>query len=93
MTWKDIVKEDLREKVIEALIPFYESREEVIESNIMGRPPNYGRYKGNPQLRPPFTKEDVKDLLEELIQFPFNFSDEDDKNYKEAIKRLKQLIR
>jgi len=90
MTWKDIVKEDLREKVIEALIPFYESREMVIESNIMGRPPNYGRYKGNPQLRPPYTKEDVKDILENLTQYPLLRKN---KNYKETIKRLKQLIR
>jgi len=32
MSWKDILKEDLKEKVIEALAHFYGSREEVPDS-------------------------------------------------------------
>ncbi len=61
MSWKDIVKEDLTEKVIEALIPLYGSRKEVIESNMMGV-----RYEEELKDMPPFTKEDVKNLIKDI---------------------------
>lgn len=87
MSWKDIVKENLTEKVIEALIPLYGSRKEVIDSNIMGV-----MYEEKLKDTPPYTKDDVKSLIEDLDYAANSFNEMERKDYQETRKRLKQLL-
>tara|TARA_R110000744_G_scaffold174468_1_gene293291 strand:- start:357 stop:620 length:264 start_codon:yes stop_codon:yes gene_type:complete len=87
MTWKTILKEDLIEQVIEALIPMYGSRAEVLGSNIMGV-----MYDENLKDAPPYTKEDVRSLIKD-IEFAANANeDEDYIKIKESLDRLERLI-
>ena len=87
MSWKTIVKENLIEKVIEALIPFYGSREEVIGSNITGA-------IDEEELKeiPPFTKNDVKDLIEDMDFAATSYGDMEKEAYQETRKRLIKLL-
>jgi len=88
MSWKDILKEDLTEKVIEALIPFYGSREEVIDSNIMGV-----MYEEDlKEMMRHFTKDDVKDLIEDMDFAATSYGDMEKESYQETIKRLTKLL-
>ena len=93
MTWRDIIKEDLTEKVIEALLPMFENRKELFNSNIMG-----AMHEEN--LERPYTKEDVKSLIED-IQFAysdnklhriFHLNHEDDKKVRQTINKLEKLL-
>ena len=60
MNWQDILKEDLLEKVIAVLTPFYGSREEVFSSNILG-------VMHEENLKDsPFTYQDVIQLLRDM---------------------------
>lgn len=86
MSWKDIIKEDLTEKVIEALIPFYGSREEVIDSNMMGV-----MYEKDLKDMPPYTKDDVKSLIKDM-QFAATSDDLERKEYQKTITELKKLL-
>ena len=67
MSWKEIIKEDMLEKVILALMPMYGSRKEIIDSNILGV-----QSEGELYLIPPYTKEDVKSLIEDIRLTPVN---------------------
>jgi len=87
MSWKDIVKEDLTEKVISALIPFYGSREKVIDSNIIG-----AATEGELYLIPPYTKDDVKSLIEDMDFAATSYGDMEKEAYQETRKRLKALL-
>ena len=87
MSWKAIVKEDLIEKVISALIPFYGSREKVIDSNITG-----AMYEEELKEIPPFTKNDVKDLIEDMDFAATSYGDMEKEAYQETRKRLKALL-
>lgn len=87
MSWKDIVKENLTEKVIEALIPLYGSREEVFSSNILG-----AAIEEELDMMAPFTKDDVKGLIEDLDYSATSFGETEREDYQETIKRLKQLL-
>ena len=87
MSWKDILKEDLTEKVIEALIPFYGSLEEVIDSNIMGV-----MYEEELKDMPPYTKDDVKSLIEDMDFAATSFGDMEKESYQETRNQLKRLL-
>lgn len=87
MSWKDIVKEDLTQKVIEALIPLYGSRKEVLESNIMGV-----IYEEELKDMPPYTKDDVKSLIEDLDYAATSFAQMEREEYQESRKRLMKLL-
>jgi len=87
MSWKDILKEDLTEKVIEALIPFYGSRKEVIGSNIMGV-----MYEEELKDMPPYTKDDVKSLIEDMDFAATSYNEMERKDYQETRNQLKTLL-
>tara|TARA_R100000734_G_scaffold18494_1_gene15507 strand:- start:48 stop:311 length:264 start_codon:yes stop_codon:yes gene_type:complete len=87
MSWKDIIKEDLTEKVIEALIPFYGSREEVIDSNVMGV-----MYEEDLKDMPPFTKDDVKSLIKDMQFTATSGDDLERKEYQKTMTELKKLL-
>ena len=87
MSWEDILKENLTEKVIEALIPFYGSREEVIGSNMMGV-----MHEKDLKDMPPYTKDDVKDLIEDMDFAATSYGDMKKEAYQETRKRLTKLV-
>lgn len=87
MSWKNILKEDLIEEVIEALIPFYGSREEVISSNTLGI-----MYEENLKDLPPMDKDDVKDLIEDNEFAAISHGDLEDKGYLKMQEALKKLL-
>ena len=87
MSWKDIVKEDLTEKVISALIPFYGSRKEVLSSNIIG-----AATEGELYLIPPYTKDDVKSLIEDMDFAATSYDEMERKDYQETRNQLKRLL-
>tara|TARA_R100000388_G_scaffold70354_1_gene50920 strand:- start:677 stop:940 length:264 start_codon:yes stop_codon:yes gene_type:complete len=87
MSWKDIVKEDLTEKVIEALIPLYGSRASVLDSNIMGV-----MYEEELKDMPPYTKDDVKSLIEDMDFAATSFNDMQKESYQETRNQLKTLL-
>ena len=88
MSWKDIIKEDLTEKVIEALIPMYRDRAEVLSSNILGN--IYEEDLEQSKLKYSMTKKDVKSLIED-IQFAANANEGED--YKKIMQTLSKLER
>ena len=87
MSWKDIIKEDLTEKVIQALIHFYGSREEVISSNTLGT-----MYEENLKDLSPMDKDDVKDLIEDNEFAATSHGDLEDKGYLKMQEALKKLL-
>ena len=87
MNWKEIIKEDMLEKVILALMPMYGSRKEIIDSNILGV-----QSEGELYLIPPYTKEDVKSLIEDIRFAAKAHGDSDKKNILESIDKLTSLL-
>ena len=88
MSWRDILKEDLKDKVIEALAHFYGSREEVPET----------------YLSDSFdTKDDVKSVIRGMRLMAEEFNDvlsdgdiynhvKSDKGYKKMQEALRKLL-
>tara|TARA_R110001592_G_scaffold15973_1_gene68549 strand:- start:2738 stop:3016 length:279 start_codon:yes stop_codon:yes gene_type:complete len=92
MTWKDIIKEreDLTEKVIEALIPMYKDRAGVLSSNILGN--IYEEDLEQSKLQYSMDKGDVKSLIED-IEFAANANEgKDYQKIKETLDKLERLI-
>ena len=87
MSWKNIIKENLTEKVIEALIPFYGSRKEVFDSYILGV-----TNEKDLKTHEPYTKKDVKNLIEDMDFSATSFGDMERKDYQETRKRLTKLV-
>ena len=87
MSWQDIIKENLTEKVIEALIPFYGSREKVFDSYILGV-----TNEKDLETHEPYTKEDVKALIKDMDFAATSFGDMERKKYQETRNQLKELL-
>ena len=87
MGWRGILKENLTEQVIEALIPLYGSRASVLDSNIMGA-------NTEEELKDilPYTKNDVKSLIEDMDFAATSFNDMQKESYQETRKRLKEMM-
>jgi hypothetical protein len=86
MNWEDILKEkeDLTEKVIEALMPMYDNREEIFDSFILGA-------FNKKDLQRPYTKQDVRSLIAD-IEFAANANEgEDYKKIMESLRKLEKL--
>lgn len=87
MSWKDILKEDLTQKVIEALTHFYGSRKAVIRSNILGT-----TYEENLKDLPPMSRGDVEGLIEDMKYGAEQYGDLEDKGYIKMQEALKKLL-
>ena len=87
MSWKEILKEDLTEQVIEALIPFYGSREEVLRANVLGT-----MYIENLKDLPSMDKFDIKDLIEYHEYGARENGDLENKDYLKMQEELKKLL-
>ncbi len=87
MSWKNILKEDLTEKVIQALIHFYGSREEVLRSNTLGT-----MYEENLKDLPSMDKVDIKDLIEDYEYGARAHGDLENKGYLKMQEELKKLL-
>jgi hypothetical protein len=93
VSWRDIIKEDLTEKVIEVLLPMFENRKELFNSNIMG-----ASHEEN--LETPYTKEDVKALIEDIqsaysgkvLHRIFHLHHDDDKKVRQTLNKLRKLL-
>tara|TARA_R100000781_G_scaffold92121_2_gene57073 strand:+ start:196 stop:453 length:258 start_codon:yes stop_codon:yes gene_type:complete len=85
MKWQEILKEDLTEKVIGALIPMYGNREGVFDSFMMGA-------MREEDLQRPYTKDDVKDLIKD-IEFAANVNEGGAYGkIKETLDKLERLL-
>lgn len=87
MSWKEILKEDLTEQVIEALIPFHGSREEVLSSNSLGT-----MYEENLKDLPPMDKSHVKSMIEDNEFAATSFGDLENIGYLKMQEALKKLL-
>ena len=86
MNWKEILKEDLTEKVIQALIHFYGSREEVISSNTLGT-----MYEENLKDLPPMNKDDVKKSRSERAEKKLNEKEKVEAPIEEVVEAKVEL--
>tara|TARA_R110001592_G_scaffold41848_4_gene136350 strand:- start:10944 stop:11210 length:267 start_codon:yes stop_codon:yes gene_type:complete len=86
MKWKNILKQDLKEKTIQALMPFSGTKEQAL--SFMGEA---NTENPNPSIPTPYTEEDVKSLIHMLTNAVDATGRPKEREYRQTLKNLREL--
>lgn len=86
MKWENILKQDLKEKTIQALMPFSGTKEQAL--SFMG---GANTENPNPSIPTPYTEEDVKSLIHMLTNAVDATGRPAEREYRQTLKNLREL--